>query len=78
MSRDRSGARPHLVVVTHSGAEPASNEHASVAEYVGKVALELAKLARAEGFATLGYLLESAALEAGAEAAAGGRPPAES
>jgi hypothetical protein len=74
MSRGRSRAHPHLIVVTRSGAEPTANERASVAEYVGKTSLELAKLAQAQGFATLGYLLESAALEAGAEAAARGQP----
>jgi hypothetical protein len=79
MSRDRSRGRPRLVVVAHSGgdSDPAPNAHARVAEHVGKVALELAKLARTEGFATLGYLLESVALEAGAEAAAGWQPAAE-
>jgi hypothetical protein len=73
MSRNRFRAPPHLVVVSRD-APPTSNQTASVAEYVGKVALELAKLAQAEGFATLGYLLESVALEAGAEAAASGLP----
>jgi len=42
---------------------------ASVAEYIGIAALELARRAQAAGLTTLGYLLESAALEAGTEAA---------
>jgi hypothetical protein len=40
------------------------------AEYIGLRALQLAQRAHAAGFAKLAYLLESAALEAGAEAAA--------
>lgn len=71
MSRDRSRDRPHLAVVPRSGEQPAPPECENVAEYIGKVALELAGLAQAFGFPTLSYLLERAALEAGAEAASG-------
>ena len=45
------------------------NDGGSVAEHIGVAALELACRARAAGLTTLGYLLESAALEAGTEAA---------
>ena len=40
-----------------------------IAADIGTAALELAKQANGAGLTTLGYLLESAALEAGAEAA---------
>jgi len=40
-----------------------------IAADIGATALQLAKYANSVGLTTLGYLLESAALEAGAEAA---------
>ncbi len=43
---------------------------AEIAEDVGIAARGLAKLAHEAGLTTIGYLLESVALEAGAEAAA--------
>jgi hypothetical protein len=43
---------------------------AEIAEDVGIATRGLAKLAREAGLTTIGYLLESVALEAGAEAAA--------
>jgi len=43
---------------------------ARVAEELGMEALGMAKWARAAGLTTLGFLLESAALEAGTQAAA--------
>jgi hypothetical protein len=43
---------------------------AEVAEDIGLAALDLAKWARAAGLTTVGYLLESVALEVGAEATA--------
>jgi hypothetical protein len=49
----------------------AGSDSAKIAEDIGVAALELAKRARDAGLPTIGYLLESAALEAGAEAAVG-------
>ena len=49
---------------------PASFDTARIAEELGMEALGLAKRARAAGLTTLGFLLESAALEAGAQVAA--------
>lgn len=49
---------------------PLHGETAAVAEQIGFAALALAKEANCAGLTVLGYLLESAALEAGAEAAA--------
>jgi hypothetical protein len=48
------------------------NDSTTIAEDIGIAALKLAKEAHAAGLATLAYLLESAALEAGAQAV--GRP----
>ena len=55
------------------GALPAGDppvDPARIAEEIGIEALGMAKWARAAGLDTLGYLLESAALEAGALVAA--------
>jgi hypothetical protein len=52
------------------GGEPAWHDTAQIAEDLGMAALDLAQKARAAGLTTLAYLFESAALEAGAEAAA--------
>jgi hypothetical protein len=49
---------------------PFQPETAAVAEQIGLTALALAREANGAGLTTLGFLLESAALEAGAEAAA--------
>jgi len=56
-------------------AGPRRGEHPSfntlrIAEEIGIEALGMAKWARAAGLTTLGFLLESAALEAGAHVAA--------
>lgn len=44
-------------------------DSAQIAEDLGVAALELAKRARAAGLTAIGHLLETVALEAGAEAA---------
>jgi len=49
---------------------PVPDETAAAAEQIGLAVLALAKAANCAGLTTLGFLLESAALEAGAEAAA--------
>jgi hypothetical protein len=49
---------------------PFRHENAKLAEEIGLAALDLAKRANSAGLTTLGFLLENAALEAGAEAAA--------
>lgn len=48
---------------------PVLQDPAKIAEEIGLAALELAKRARAAGLTSVGFLLESVALEAGAEAA---------
>ncbi|MGB7077917.1 MAG: hypothetical protein WBD53_12080 [Xanthobacteraceae bacterium] len=57
-----------------AGLKPADNptsfNTARIAEEIGMEALGMAKWARAAGLTTLGFLLESAALEAGAQVAA--------
>jgi hypothetical protein len=58
-----------------SGSEPARNDGGQLAEDIGAAALELARRANAAGMTTLGFLLESVALEAGAEAVARRWPP---
>src|SRR5579863_2805937 len=50
--------------------EAAPIDSAKVAEAIGMAALELAQRARAAGLTTLGFMLESVALEAGAESSA--------
>lgn len=50
--------------------EPASFDTSQIAEQLGMEALDMAKRARDAGLATLGFLLENAALEAGAQVAA--------
>ena len=51
--------------------DAAPADSAKIAEDIGMAALELAERARTAGLTTIGYLLESVALEAGAQAAAG-------
>ncbi len=48
--------------------EPAPIDSAQIAEDIAAAALDLAKRAREAGLTTVGYLLETVALEAGAEA----------
>jgi len=50
--------------------EPAPIDRAQIAEDIGMAVLDLAERARAAGLTTIGYLLESVALEAGTQAAA--------
>ena len=69
MSRSKPGdSRPS------TGPKPANDptafNTARIAEEIGLEALGMAKWARAAGLTTLGFLLESAALEAGAQVAA--------
>ena len=52
-----------------SARQPAPIDSAKIAEDLGIAALELARRAHAAGLTTIGYLLETVALEAGAEAA---------
>jgi hypothetical protein len=52
-----------------SAGRPMPDDSAKIAEEIGFAALKLAKRAQAAGLLTIGYLLESVALEAGAEAA---------
>jgi len=54
--------------------EDAPPDVAQIAEDIGIAALDLAERANAAGLTTIGFLLESVALEAGAEAAATRRP----
>ena len=54
---------------TSSAGKTRTYNSAEIAEDIGIAALGLAKLAREAGLTTIGYLLESVALEAGAEAA---------
>lgn len=49
--------------------KPVPIDGAKTAEDIGIAALKLAKRARDAGLTTIGYLLETVALEAGAEAA---------
>ena len=55
--------------VQSSATGPLPPNAGRIAADIGTAALELAKQANGAGLTTLGYLLESAALEAGAEAA---------
>lgn len=61
------GAADNAASKTGAQAVPADCRKA--AEYIGLTALQLARRAHAAGFAQLAFLLECAALEAGAEAA---------
>ncbi len=73
MSRASLSAQTDHVAECSAGGRPAESS-AAVAENIGVAALELAKRAQAAGLTTLGYLLESVALEAGAAAAASSWP----
>jgi hypothetical protein len=70
---DRFAARPADQTAGHPAGEPVDS--AQVAEDIGMAALDLAKRARDAGLTAVGYLLESVALEAGAEAASRQWPP---
>jgi hypothetical protein len=59
----------HLEAENGAG-EPAPSDSAKVAEDIGIVVLGLAKRAHAASLTSIGYLLETVAIEAGAEAAA--------
>jgi hypothetical protein len=54
----------------HAGKPMPNDDAAALAEEIGLAALDLAKQAQGAGLHTIGFLLESVALEAGAEAAA--------
>ncbi len=60
----------HLPASTAAEDGAASFDTARIAEQLGMEALGMAKRARDAGLPTLGFLLESAALEAGAQVAA--------
>jgi hypothetical protein len=64
----RSGAAPRDSV------DSLHRERARLATNIGAQALELARYARAAGLPTVGYMLETAALEAASEAATSGWP----
>ena len=68
MSR-AGGSRPQGDGPAHIALMLVRYDNAKVAEDIGIAALELAERARAAGLTTIGFLLESVALEAGAEAA---------
>lgn len=69
MSRADTGCPPADNPPDHAGGEPGRADSAQIAEDIGVAALELASRAHAAGLPTIGFLLESAALEAGAQAA---------
>jgi hypothetical protein len=78
MSRaDRNGL-PGIDRRTWTAEEPLQCDRAQIAEYIGLAALDMAGLARAAGFTTASYLLESAALDCGAKAVATRWPPDQS
>jgi hypothetical protein len=70
MSRTSSSGFPADRAAERAAGAPAVENTAKIAEDIGIAALVLAQRAHAAGLETLGYLLESIALEAGAEAAA--------
>ncbi|MGB7037424.1 MAG: hypothetical protein WBD71_18095 [Xanthobacteraceae bacterium] len=69
MSRHKRNHLPEPAGVKPAD-DPCAFNTARIAEQIGMEALGMAKWARAAGLTTLGYLLESAALEAGAQVAA--------
>jgi hypothetical protein len=72
MSRADRSQHPADGCLDRTAGRPANEriDSARVAEDIGTAALDLAKRARDAGLTTVGYLLESVALEAGAEAVA--------
>jgi len=71
MSRSERSLLAVAEAVDAAAGEAAPADSAKIAEDIGMAALELAERARTAGLTTIGYLLESVALEAGAQAAAG-------
>ena len=69
MSRADVSRPPDEGLADESAGKTRIYNSAEIAEDIGIAALGLAKLARDAGLTTIGYLLESVALEAGAEAA---------
>ncbi len=69
MSRADVSRPPAEGLADESAGKPMPCNSAEVAEDIGIAAFGLAKLAREAGLTTIGYLLETVALEAGAEAA---------
>lgn len=67
-SRDEVSGPPTDGPAQHAGNAGPTNS-AKIAEDIGAAALELATRAHAAGLPTIGFLLESVALEAGTEAA---------
>jgi len=70
MSRGGFIPRPADLEPENGDAERAASDSATIAEDIGIAALGLAKRAHAAGLTSIGYLLETVAIEAGAEAAA--------
>jgi hypothetical protein len=70
MSRTSSSGFSANRAADQAADAPAIGDSAKIAEDIGIAALVLAQRAHEAGLPTLGYLLESIALEAGAEAAA--------
>ncbi len=63
--------RPRLPAnAPRAAAKPAPIDSAQIAEDIGLAALDLAQQAHAAGLTSIGFLLESVALEAGSVAAA--------
>jgi hypothetical protein len=71
MSRSESSLLAVVEAADAAAGNAAPADSAKIAEDIGMAALELAERARTAGLTTIGYLLESVALEAGAQAAAG-------
>jgi hypothetical protein len=69
MSRADVSRPPAEGLADESAGKTRTYNSAEIAEDIGIAALGLAKLAREAGLTTIGYLLESVALEAGAETA---------
>ncbi len=69
MSRADVSGPPAEGLADESAGKTRPYNSAKIAEDIGIAALGLAKLAREAGLTTIGYLLETVALEAGAEAA---------
>jgi len=69
MSRGDVSGPPAEGLADESAGKTRPYNSAEIAEDIGIAALGLAKLAREAGLTSIAYLLESVALEAGAEAA---------
>ena len=74
MSRTDPGQRPFAASQGKRAEQAVPGGKAITAEEIAVASLELAKRARAAGLTGISYLLETAALQAGAEAAAGRWP----